>query len=151
MTRLILWAYSLLAWVFWLGTDSIGHCVAEYPNCPYAVSIQKSDCQAPLEMSLFLICCCPLGCGAGAKPCAADSSGACASALWLAPSQTTLVPFWAEALQRSPGSRACCFSACAGSPTTPDRLLARDIAMQPCCLPLSGKGRRPGFAFFEAQ
>src|SRR5262249_40222221 len=23
MTRLILWAYSLLAWVFWLGTDSI--------------------------------------------------------------------------------------------------------------------------------
>ena len=29
-------------------------------------------------------------------------------------------------LQRSPGSRACCFSACTGSPTTQDRLLARD-------------------------
>jgi len=34
-------------------------------------------------------------------------------------------PVWAEALQRSPGSRACCFSACAGSSTTQDRLLAR--------------------------
>ena len=44
----------------------------------------------------------------------------------LAPSRTGLVPFRAEALQRSPGSRACCFSACAGSPTTQDRLLARD-------------------------
>jgi hypothetical protein len=43
------------------------------------------------------------------------------------PSRTGLVPVWAEALQRSPGSRACCFSACAGSPTTQDRLLARDF------------------------
>jgi len=43
-----------------------------------------------------------------------------------APSRTGLVPFRAEALQRSPGSRACCFSACAGSKTTQDRLLARD-------------------------
>jgi hypothetical protein len=43
-----------------------------------------------------------------------------------APSRTGLVPLRAEALQRSPGSRACCFSACAGSPTTQDRLLARD-------------------------
>jgi hypothetical protein len=43
-----------------------------------------------------------------------------------APSRTGLVPFRAEALQRSPGSRACCFSACAGSSTTQDRLLARD-------------------------
>ena len=43
-----------------------------------------------------------------------------------APSQTGLVPFRVEALQRPPGSRACCFSACAGSPTTQDRLLARD-------------------------
>jgi hypothetical protein len=41
------------------------------------------------------------------------------------PSRTGLVPLRAEALQRSPGSRACCFSACAGSPTTQDRLLAR--------------------------
>src|SRR5215469_15117579 len=54
-----------------------------------------------------------------------DSSGACVSALWLAPSRTGLVPLQAEALQRSPGSRACCFSACAGSPTTQDRLIAR--------------------------
>jgi hypothetical protein len=43
------------------------------------------------------------------------------------------------------------FSACAGSPTTQDRLLARVIATQPCCLPPSGKSRRPSFAFFEAQ
>ena len=42
-----------------------------------------------------------------------------------APSRTGLVPFRDEALQRSPGSRACCFSACAGSPTTQDRLFAR--------------------------
>ena len=51
-----------------------------------------------------------------------------------APSQTGLVPFRAEALQRSPGSRACCFSACAGSQTTQDRLLARvyrDTAVLP--------------------
>jgi len=68
-----------------------------------------------------------------------------------APSRTGLLPLRAEALQRSPGSRACCFSACAGSKTTQDRLLARDIANQPCCLPPSGKSRRPGFAFFEAQ
>jgi hypothetical protein len=42
-----------------------------------------------------------------------------------APSQTGLVPLRVEALQRSPGSRACCFSACAGSKTTQHRLLAR--------------------------
>ena len=34
------------------------------------------------------------------------------------PSRTGLVPFRAKALQRSPGSPACCFSACAGSTTT---------------------------------
>jgi hypothetical protein len=43
------------------------------------------------------------------------------------PSRTGLVPVRVEALQRSPGSRACCFSACAGSKTTQDRLLARDL------------------------
>jgi hypothetical protein len=42
-----------------------------------------------------------------------------------APSRTGLAPLRAEALWRSPGSRACCFSACAGSSTTQDRLLAR--------------------------
>src|ERR1700675_1756724 len=36
-------------------------------------------------------------------------------------------PVRVEALQRSPGSRACCVSACAGSKTTQDRLLARDL------------------------
>jgi hypothetical protein len=41
------------------------------------------------------------------------------------PSRTVLIPFRAEALQRSPGSRACCVSACAGSKTTQDRLLTR--------------------------
>src|SRR5215472_9721366 len=29
MTRLILWAYSRWAWMFWLGTDSIDICVLE--------------------------------------------------------------------------------------------------------------------------
>ena len=42
------------------------------------------------------------------------------------PSRTGLVPFRAEALRRSPGSRACRFSAYAGSETTQDRRLARD-------------------------
>ena len=68
-----------------------------------------------------------------------------------APSQTGLVPFRAEALRRSPGSRACCFSACAGSKTTQDRLLARVCREPSCCLPPSGESRHPSFAFFEAQ
>ena len=80
-----------------------------------------------------------------------DSSRACVSACGFAPSQTGLVPFRAEALRRSPGSRACCFSACAGSKTTQDRLSARVYREQPCCLPPSGESRRPDFAFFEAQ
>jgi hypothetical protein len=69
-----------------------------------------------------------------------------------APSRTGLVPFRAEALQRSPGSRACCFSACAGSKTTQDRLLARDLSRDSRDAFLqSGESRRPVFAFFEAQ
>jgi hypothetical protein len=40
--------------------------------------------------------------------------------------EVILVPFRAEALQRSPGSRVCCFSACEGSKTTQDQLLARN-------------------------
>jgi len=63
------------------------------------------------------------------------------------PSRTGPVPLRAEALQRSPGSRACCFSACAGSKTTQDPLFARDYREQSCCLPPSGKSRHPGFAF----
>src|SRR5208283_4699438 len=67
------------------------------------------------------------------------------------PSRIGLAPFRAEALQRSPGSRACCFSACAGSPTTQDRLLARDYR-ETAVVPSSVKKEsRPDFAFFEAQ
>src|SRR5438270_9693055 len=42
--------------------------------------------------------------------------------------------------ERSPSSRACCFSACAGSQTTQDRTATREIAWLPCCLPPSRKG-----------
>ena len=49
-------------------------------------------------------------------------------------------PCGGEALQRSPGSRACCFSACAGSPTTPDRLLAR-VYRQAAVSPSSNQER----------
>ena len=57
-----------------------------------------------------------------------------------APSRTGLVLFRAEALQRSPGSRACCFSACAGSKTTQDQLLARDYR-ETVMLPSSNQER----------
>jgi hypothetical protein len=57
-----------------------------------------------------------------------------------APSRAGLVPFRAEALQRSPGSRACCFSACAGSKTTQDQLLARDYRVT-VMLPSSNQER----------
>jgi hypothetical protein len=56
------------------------------------------------------------------------------------PSRTVLVPLRAEALQRSPGSRACCFSACAGSSTTQDRLLAR-VYRESAVLPSSYQER----------
>src|SRR6266704_6501501 len=42
--------------------------------------------------------------------------------------------------ERSPGSRACCFSACAGSQTTQDLTSHSRIAWLPCCLPPSRKG-----------
>jgi hypothetical protein len=45
--------------------------------------------------------------------------------LW--PSRTGLRMF-SEACWRSPGSRACCFAACAGSQTTQDRAATRDNA-----------------------
>jgi len=57
-----------------------------------------------------------------------------------APSRTGLLPLRAEALQRSPGSRACCFSACAGSSTTQDRLLAR-VYRETAVLPSSNQER----------
>jgi hypothetical protein len=61
-----------------------------------------------------------------------------------APSQTGLDPGQIETFQRSPGSRACCFSVCAGSLTTQGRLATRVSRSQPCCLPLNGgQGRHP--------
>src|SRR6516165_10819824 len=39
---------------------------------------------------------------------------------------------------RSPGSRACCFSACAGSQTTQDRTIHSRLAWLSCCLPPFG-------------
>src|ERR1039457_3233024 len=57
-----------------------------------------------------------------------------------APSRTGIPPFRAEALQRSPGSRACCFSACPGSKTTQDRLLAR-VYRESAVVPSSNQER----------
>ena len=47
----------------------------------------------------------------------------------LAPSRTALDSI--ERLQRSPGSRACCFSTCSGSLTTQGRTSARDLPRTP--------------------
>src|SRR5271156_4867792 len=44
MTRLILWAYSLLAGLFALGVDCADIVSQIYPNWGYAVDIQESDC-----------------------------------------------------------------------------------------------------------
>ena len=55
--------------------------------------------------------------------------------LW--PSRTGLdLP--TKTCRRSPGSRACCFSACAGSKTTQDRAIHSRIAWLLCCLPPLG-------------
>jgi hypothetical protein len=43
-------------------------------------------------------------------------------------SRIGLVPGWSETFWRSPGSRACCFSACAGSLTTQGRRATRDLS-----------------------
>ena len=70
-----------------------------------------------------------------------DSSRACVSAVWpwaFAGRPRSLVG--GEALQRSLGSRACCFSACAGSSTTQDRLLAR-VYRETAVLPSSNQER----------
>src|SRR5271167_958750 len=70
-----------------------------------------------------------------------DSSEACASAVWLyAFADRPRSPCGGGALQRSPGSRACCFSACAGSSTTQDRLLAR-VYRETAVLPSSNQER----------
>ena len=55
--------------------------------------------------------------------------------LW--PSRTGLDPS-TKTPRRSPGSRACCFSACAGSKTTQDRAIHSRLAWLLCCLPPLG-------------
>ena len=55
-------------------------------------------------------------------------------------------------LTSAPGSRACCFSACAGSSTTQDRSFHSRLAWLSCCLPPYRNG--VGILihrFFEAQ
>ncbi len=44
----------------------------------------------------------------------------------------------AKTSRRSPGSRACCFSACAGSQTTQDLAIHSRVTWLPCCLPPLG-------------
>ena len=68
-----------------------------------------------------------------------------------APSRTGLVPFRAEALQRSPGSRACCFSACAGSPTRRTDCSLAIIAKQPYCLPPIRRESASWFCVFRSS
>src|ERR1700684_2631802 len=48
MTRLILWAYSLLAWVFWLGTDSIDIVSQNIPIAPTRTGTPDSPTAALL-------------------------------------------------------------------------------------------------------
>jgi hypothetical protein len=55
--------------------------------------------------------------------------------LW--PSRTGLGRL-TKTYRRSPGSRACCFSACAGSQTTQDRTIHSRLAWLLCCLPPLG-------------
>src|ERR1035438_1167822 len=57
-----------------------------------------------------------------------------------------------KACWRSPGSRACCFSACEGSSTTQDRNSHSRITRLPCCLPPTQDGVGVlNYRFFEAQ
>ena len=70
-----------------------------------------------------------------------DSSAACMSGLRLSPSRTGLL---AQTPRRPPGSRACCFSTCMGSPTTPGRRPTRDLTpVLRVGFPSSEQGRRP--------
>jgi hypothetical protein len=55
--------------------------------------------------------------------------------LW--PSRTGL-DWLTKTCRRSPGSRACCFSACAGSQTTQDRTIHSRLTWLSCCLPPLG-------------
>jgi hypothetical protein len=53
----------------------------------------------------------------------------------------------AQPTMRSPGSRACSFSACAGSTTTRDHPPARVCAGGCAAFPICPQGRRPGLGF----
>ena len=69
--------------------------------------------------------------------------------LW--PSRTGL-DLSTKTYRRSPGSRACCFLACAGSKTTQDRTIHSRLAWLSCCLPPSRKGVGAlKHRFFEVQ
>ena len=69
-----------------------------------------------------------------------DSSTACTSALRLCAFADRPADW--QTHRRSPGSRACCFSTCAGSSTTRDPLPARDLRRQRIWpSPLSKQGR----------
>src|SRR6266436_8719136 len=81
-----------------------------------------------------------------------DSSRACASALWLCTFADR--PRSLAGARRSRGLPVLVHVVSQRARVL--RLRRTDcslafIAMQPCCLPPSGKSRRPGFAFFEAQ
>jgi hypothetical protein len=91
-----------------------------------------------------------------ALPCSAGSQVLCPSATpppracphyGIAPSRTGLPT--AQARRRSPGSRACCFSACAGSPTTQDPDGACDGAPPDVAFPFCPQGRHPGEVFSQ--
>ncbi len=70
-----------------------------------------------------------------------DSSAAYMSGLRLSPSRTGLL---AQTPRRPPGSRACCFSTCMGSPTTPGQRPTRDLTpVLRVGFPSTSRGRRP--------
>src|SRR3954453_23882914 len=56
-----------------------------------------------------------------------------------------------QARWRSPGSRACCFSACAGSKTTQGQLAARDSATSHVAFPAGDTVGVPGSIFFRSS
>lgn len=56
-----------------------------------------------------------------------------------------------QARWRSPGSRACCFSACAGSQTTQGRLAARDSATSRVAFPARETVGVPGPILFRSS
>jgi len=80
-----------------------------------------------------------------------DSSRACVSALRLCTFADRPRSLAAKRSRGLPRSRACCFSACAGSPTTQDRLLARDYREATVVPSSIRKESASWFCVFEAQ